>query len=222
MSGSKQRLWHVLGWLALAHLTACSFGGGEETPAPEVAAEGEATNVAEAPEGAETDLPTPSDAAAEATAGVSDPSTMGTDAGVAEIPPELLGSIPSPTEGVPGAEGTPPADAGMGMPSPMDTAAGMGGMENAGMAAPSTPPADAVPMAAPTGDSRVYYVAAPEVAMKDKPDAAGQTVGQLMQGDPVLVKIEGNWANVMNRGWVEVANLSMNPVARSKPAKVWN
>jgi hypothetical protein len=43
-----------------------------------------------------------------------------------------------------------------------------------------------------------------------------------LKGDPVLVKVEGNWANVVNRGWVELASLSMSPVGRGKPTKTWN
>ncbi len=230
MKRSNQRLWHILGCIALAHLTACSFGGGQEEPTSEVAAvEGDASNVAEAPaapEGAETALPNPSDAAAEATANVADP-TAGGDPAASEIPPELLGSIPSPTEGVPGAEGSAMAEGGL-PPSPeagsmaSPDLAGTASPDPASTASPSPAPSDAIPMAAPMGDTRVYYVSAAGVSMKDKPDAAGQSVGQLMQGDPVLVKIEGTWANVVNRGWVEVASLSMSPVGRSKPTKSWN
>ncbi len=193
-------------------LTGCSFfGGGEETPevatseeGTEAAPEGEATQ-AQAMEGAESNMAEGNalgaetdalndTAVAEAANAAAGPAGSGFGS---EIPPELL------------------ANGGSAMatdPSASSTAMG---------SAPGSAPAAAGFSAAP-GDVRVYYVNSASATLHNSPDASSQSVGALKKGDPVLVKVEGNWANVVNRGWVELASLSMSPVARGKQAKTWN
>lgn len=96
-------------------------------------------------------------------------------------------------------------------------------MAAASNAAPApTPAASAPSMAAAPGDAKVYYVSANNTNLRASPDAGAQATGTLSKGDPVLVKIEGNWANVVNRGWVELASLSMTPISRAKAARAWN
>ncbi len=224
MTCSPRALWLSLGYLAALQLTACSFSQGETPPEVATAAAGEenanAVDAAAAPEGAETNLPTPADAAADAA------TTPPADATGAEIPPELLGAVPG-AETPTGAEGSTPgglppagdASAASSLATPVaDTASAPAGSDSVPNA---MPPAAPIAEAAP-GDARVYYVSASAASMKDKPDAAGQNLGSLQQGDPVLVKIEGNWAHVINRGWIEASQLSMAPVGRSKANKSWN
>jgi|GEM_PF-7092433 len=206
MKASYSVKWILTGALLMPGLTACSFFGGGEEQAAEVAAEGEDSEAAdpadaEAVAGAETSETVGTDetiangAAESMNTSTTDLGVPGAETGVpSDIPPELLGGNPAAETGMP----PPSLDAGAEMPAPV--------------AAPMTP----------SGDMRVYYVNASGVAVKDRPAADGASVGSLSLGDPVLEDREGNWANVLNRGWVELSSLSMGPVARNKTPKSWN
>lgn len=105
---------------------------------------------------------------------------------------------------------------GMGMDSgmPADSAMTTGGFMDS---APSSPmPA---PMPAASGDARVYYVAQ-ATDIVDSPNGQ-QVVGTVRKGDPVLAAASGEWANILNRGWIRMSNLSAKPVGRSKPTRSW-
>lgn len=213
MKASYSVKWILIGALMMPGLTACSFFGGDEAE-PEVAASGEEGSaesneaVAEENAGAEAtpsdmpseETPTPPDdqamAAADAAAGEN-----AAPAASSDIPPELLGNS------------APTADPAAMMPAPAVPDA-------MAAAAPSAAPTPAPSFSAAPGDARVYYVNVAALQLRDRPD--GQTLGNLSMGDPVLVKVEGNWANVLNRGWVELASLSMGPVGRTTTAKSWN
>lgn len=206
--------WILLGALLMPGLTACSFFGGEEAPAEEVAANGEegaADPNAEANAEGNTADPT---ANAENTENIENPESAPVeDAGPAfvdngnanmggenmVVPPDLLGSNPAPEANAMAGGETPPPPESL---TPMENTA----------AAPT--------VSAPLSGTRVYFVNVPTLALRDRPD--GQTVGELKMGDPVLVSVEGNWANVVNRGYVELASLSMGPVARAKTPTNWN
>ena len=201
MKTSHSVKWIMAGALMMPGLTGCSFfGSGEETETEEVAASEENTeaspeaDVSDVVEGAESDAINDAQVAADAEAAAG---PAGGGLPYSEIPPELL--------------------ANGGTPSATDPMAGMNAME----AAPGSAPA-AGGFSAPPSDVRVYYVNASNASLHDSPSASSQSVGALKKGDPVLVKVEGSWANVVNRGWVELASLSMGPVNRSKPAKSWN
>ncbi len=88
-------------------------------------------------------------------------------------------------------------------------------------AAPSNAAAAApMAMAAPApGNARVYFVVS-NTDLVDGPNGNNVTAS-LVQGDPVLASIEGEWANVLNRGWLPIASLSETPVGRSKIAQNW-
>jgi hypothetical protein len=201
MRTSHSVKWILAGALIIPGLTGCSFfGGGEETA--EIATTDDSTeatlegDAAQAVEGAETlgaeNGMTEGNALNDAAAGPAGGGLPGS-----EIPPELL------------------ANDGAAMPT--DSNAANSAMGSAPGSAPAAPGFSAVP-----GDVRVYYVNAASATLHNSPDAGSQSVGTLKKGDPVLVKVEGNWANVLNRGWVELASLSISPVARRKPAKAWN
>lgn len=198
MKTSHSVKWILAGALIIPGLTGCSFlGGGEETA--EVATTEESTeatpegDAAQAVEGAENDT-------AEGNALNDEAAAAGLAGGGlpgSEIPPELLAN----------------GEAAM----PIDSNAANSAMGPAPGSAPAAPGFSAVP-----GAVRIYYVNAASATLHNSPDAGSQSVGALKKGDPVLVTVEGNWANVVNRGWVELASLSMSPVARRKPAKAWN
>lgn len=237
--------WMLVGVLSLPNLTACSFGGSdEEAEEVEATDEGEAANAeegegnetaavegAEATEGAESNV-----ANADGNVAFDDANsgnTAGAEGGVAsnDIPPELLNSENPATLG---AEGTPTDTSAMGAEGNLATNPAPDAMPSDVMPATDAVPAatDAVaaaPAAAapvaevPSGDMRVYYVNVSSVAILNGPSASAQSVGTLKKGDPVLVKIEGAYANVLNRGYVEVASLSQAPVGRSTSgAKSWH
>jgi hypothetical protein len=216
MRTSHSVKWILAGALIMPGLTGCSFfGGGDETA--EVASseegteavpeEGDATQ-AEANEGADT-LGAESNMAMEGNMGAE--SDAFNDAAVAEAANAAAGPAGG---GLPGSEIPPEL---LGNPTSATDPTAMAPMPEAAPAAPAPTEFSAAP-----GDVRVYYVNAASATLHNSPDAASQSVGALRKGDPVLVKVEGNWANVMNRGWVELASLSMSPVSRGKPAKAWN
>ena len=89
------------------------------------------------------------------------------------------------------------------------------GMNNANPAQSSPAP----PMAAP-GQARVYFVVAGGAELKDAPN--GNTIQNLTQGDSCLVTVEGEWANMINRGYVSLSRLSMDPVGREISQPGWN
>lgn len=103
------------------------------------------------------------------------------------------------------------------------------GMDSAPMAGtdplmetPTTmaPPAAAPAMAAPAaGNARVYF-AISATDLVDGPNGT-KVVSSVVQGDPVLATIEGEWANVLNRGWLPIAKLSETPVGRTKISQSW-
>jgi hypothetical protein len=204
--------WILAGALIIPGLTGCSFfGGGEESA--EVATSEEGTEAA--PEGD----------AAVAEASVEGAETLGAENGMAESDAlndaavaEAANAAAGPAGGgLPDSEIPPELLANGGAAMATDPSAGNAAMGSAPGSAPAAPGFSAAP-----GDVRVYYVNAASATLHNSPDAASQSVGALKKGDPVLVKVEGNWANVVNRGWVELASLSMSPVSRGKPAKAWN
>ncbi|MES2745301.1 MAG: hypothetical protein V4655_07730 [Bdellovibrionota bacterium] len=223
--------WMLVGALVVPHLTACSFGGdGEESEEVEASDEGEAADAGEEgndvadSEGSEGNVAVEGNSAngegnvafdnadANAVAGAE-----GTNA-ASDIPPELLN-----TENTVGAEGTgadgmPVADASANIAPPTDS------VPTDSVPAESAP-VDAAAAAAPApvapGDARVYYVNVASAAIHSGADASSQSVGNVSKGEPVLVKIEGNWANVIGRGYIDVASLSQSPVGRSLAPKSW-
>ena len=229
--------WMLVGVLAMPGLTACSFGGGdEEAEEVEASDEGNAANAAEGEEGNET-------AAVEGAEGT-DANATGANGNVAfdenagnaaaaeggvasnDIPPELLNSE-NPTAPA-GAEAAGMGEtAAIGAEGNLPTSAAPEATPATDAAAPAASDAVAAAPAAPvevaSGDARVYYVNAESASLHNGPSASAASVGSLKKGDPVLVKIEGAWANVLNRGFVEVASLSQAPVGRSSaPAKTWH
>jgi hypothetical protein len=216
MRTSHSVKWILAGALIMPGLTGCSFfSSGEETAevasseegmeaAPE---EGEASQ-AEANESMDTMGAESNMAMEENTMGAE--SNAFNDAAIAEAANAAAGPAGG---GLPGSE-IPPELLGNTAPTMATDPTAMAPM-------PEAAPAATEFSAAP-GDVRVYYVNASSATLHNSPDAASQSVGALLKGDPVLVKVEGNWANVMNRGWVELASLSMSPVSRGKPAKSWN
>ncbi len=88
-------------------------------------------------------------------------------------------------------------------PAPTDTAMG------------EVPPA-----AAPApGDAKVYFVINGGAELKDSPN--GSTIKTLPQGEPCLATIEGEWANLPNRGYVQISQLSTTPIGRVQDAIAW-
>lgn len=67
--------------------------------------------------------------------------------------------------------------------------------------------------------ARVYYLME-TAALLDNPDSA-TVVANLVQGDLVLATIDGEWAQVLNRGWVRTSQLTEEPVGRIKTSQVW-
>lgn len=211
--------WMLMGALVVPHLTACSFGGEGEEEEVEASEEGNAADVGEegnvseegnnvAVEGAEGNMANGAegnvafeDANANAMPGME--GAEGTASN--DIPPELLNTQNETA----GAEGMPVTDA-TAEAAPMDAVPAEG---NTAAAAPA-------PVAA-SGDARVYFVNVDSASIHSGADASSSSVGTVSKGDPVLVTIEGNWANVANRGYIEVANLSQAPVGRTISSKSW-
>ncbi len=174
------------------------------------------------------------DSSANAMAGTEGNAAMGGS----DIPPELLnnqneaatadagmgaegmGAEGMPADNVAGAEGMPMDNAAGAEGVPMDNAAGAEGtmpVADAGVPAPT----DAAPVATAPGDARVYFVSVDSASIKSSADAAGQAVGTVSKGEPILAKVEGDWAHIANRGYIEVANLSQTPVGRAIAPKSW-
>jgi hypothetical protein len=209
--------WILAGALIIPGLTGCSiFGGGNETEelaaseeGTEATPEGDSNAQAEATEGADA-------IGAEGNAMGMEGNTVGAesntinDAAVAQAAEAAAG--PAGGE-LPGSEIPPELLANDSAPMPPDP--------NTGNAAPGSAPM-ATGFSAPPPDVRVYYVNAASTILHNSPDASSQSVGSLHIGDPVLVKVEGNWANVINRGWVQLASLATGPVARGRTARAWN
>lgn len=230
--------WMLIGVLSMPNLTACSFGGDDEEAeeieasdegnAANVESDGNETAVVDGAEGTDANtVGNDGNAAFDENAG----NNAAADGGVAsnDIPPELLNSEnPIASMGADNAAmGTDNAAMGEGMPMGSEGNLAANPVPEAMPAADAAIPAatDAVAAAPqlPSGDSRVYYVSVESLALYSGPSATGGSIGQLRKGDPVLVKIEGAWANVLNRGYVEVASLSQAPVGRSSaPAKTWH
>jgi hypothetical protein len=217
MRTSHSVKWILAGALIMPGLTGCSFfGGGDETAevatseeGTEAAPEGDASQMEsmesmESMEGAESN--------AMATEGAE--SDVLNDMAVAEAANAAAGPAGG---GLPGSEIPPELLANGGVPMATDPTADATAMASAPGSAPAATGFSAAP-----GDVRVYYVNSASATLHNSPDASSQSVGALNKGDPVLVKVEGNWANVVNRGWVELASLSMSPVSRGKAAKAWN
>lgn len=237
--------WMLVGVLTMPNLTACSFGGGDEE-AEEVEASGDG-NAANAEEGNENPAVEGAEGS-EATAAGTDGNTPfeenggnaaaagdGSGGGVAsnDIPPELLNSEnPTAPAGAQaagmgetaaiGAEGNLPTNAAP-EATPAANAAAPAATDAVAAAPAPAPPTATSPVVVASSDSRVYYVSVASAALHNGPSASAASVGNLKKGDPVLVKIEGAWANVLNRGFVEVASLSQTPVGRSSaPTKTWH
>lgn len=104
-----------------------------------------------------------------------------------------------------GADSNAMAD-GMMAPAPMDSA---------------MPSAAGTTMAAPeaAGGAKVYYVIAGGAELKDSP--GGSTVSTLPQGEPCLATIEGEWANLANRGYIQISQLSTTPIGRAQDVIAW-
>ncbi len=217
--------WMLVGALVVPHLTACSFGGdGEESEEVEASDEGESADAGEEGNDVADSEGSEGNVAAEANGAGGEgnvafenadanavPGAEGTNA-ASDIPPELLNTENTVGAEGTGAEGTPVADASANI-APTD-------------AVPAeSVPVDAAAAAAPApvapGDARVYYVKVASAALHSGADASSQSVGNVSKGEPVLVKIEGNWANVIGRGYVDVASLSQTPVGRSLAPKSW-
>ncbi|MFW7380754.1 MAG: hypothetical protein ACOH5I_18210 [Oligoflexus sp.] len=105
-------------------------------------------------------------------------------------------------------------DSGLGMG--MDSGLGTNSNTPAPMASP--PPASS-PMPA-SGNTQVFY-ASSGGELVDTPNGQN-VVGSLRAGDPVLVTLSGEWANVVNRGWIKRSQLSNKPVGRNKPKRSWD
>lgn len=230
--------WMLVGTLLSLGLTACSFGGDDEQAAEVTTEEGEEGNAAEVPEGEggenmaaegeNANFANANGAEMENAEG-GNVSAEGNFAN-SEIPPELMNSETA-TAGAEGMnENLAGAENAMGdMANPaMDPAANAAPVDPAAAMAPADPAAAMDPAAAaapmampPAGGMRVYYVSVDGGSIRNAPNASGQTVGSVSKGDPLLVTIEGDWANVANRGYIEVANLSQAPVGRSLAPKAW-
>ena len=93
------------------------------------------------------------------------------------------------------------------------------------VAASDTAEAEAAPVEdmnqSESAQATVYYVMDSFLDLKEQADPASASVGSLAAGDPVLVKINGEWAHVLGRGYVMTASLSSEPVGRSIEPKVW-
>ncbi|MBF0441701.1 MAG: hypothetical protein HQK54_07330 [Oligoflexales bacterium] len=66
---------------------------------------------------------------------------------------------------------------------------------------------------------RVWYVRQNGAPIFDGPN--GKQIGSLEKGDPVLVTINGEWAEASGRGWISKRSITSAPVGRSKGGSFW-
>lgn len=81
-------------------------------------------------------------------------------------------------------------------------------------------PVDMGSVSQATGDAQVMYVTADGTTLVDRPNGS-PVAPSLKQGDPVLIKPEGNWQHVVNRGYLKQENLSISPIGRQKAPSRW-
>jgi hypothetical protein len=106
----------------------------------------------------------------------------------------------------------------MGEPSASDSglSAGMGATSGI-MSGTNTEPSSAA-----LSSVRVLRHVAEDSGVFSGPDDAAQSVGNLEQGQPVLVIIEGEWGKITDTMYIPVSKLSDRPVPRSRKGNLWN
>lgn len=77
------------------------------------------------------------------------------------------------------------------------------------------------PTSAPVAPSglRAWYVKNSNSALFNQPN--GQQIGVLDKGDPILVSVNGDWAEVKGKGWILVQSISKAPVGRVRQGASW-
>lgn len=91
-------------------------------------------------------------------------------------------------------------------------------------AEPATPPARAQAKKAPkeekipNGAIRVFYVKSSEAVVHERPKEGAKPVKTLMQGDNVMVRVQGEWGRITERQWIHLDDLTHIPVGRTKSA----
>ena len=98
-------------------------------------------------------------------------------------------------------------------------------IENAAAPDLSASNATFAPEPAPTStprsaDLKVMYVLSDGTALVTSPNGSPVSPG-LKQGDPVLTKPEGQWKNIVGRGYLKSESLSDRPVGRQKFPNPW-
>lgn len=70
----------------------------------------------------------------------------------------------------------------------------------------------------PNGSIRVFYVKATEAVVRERPKDGSKPVKTLMQGDNVMVTVQGEWGRITERQWIHIEDLTHIPVGRTKSA----
>ena len=86
-------------------------------------------------------------------------------------------------------------------------------------AAPSPSLGDAP---ADTSDRVVRYVTADGTPVYDRPDSSATSLSTLYQGDPLVVAIQGEWAEITSGRYVMTSSLSEKIVPRQRNESSWN
>lgn len=70
----------------------------------------------------------------------------------------------------------------------------------------------------PNGAIRVFYVKTSEAIVHERPKDGAKAVKTLMQGDNVMVRVQGEWGRITERQWIHLDDLTYIPVGRTKSA----
>lgn len=105
-----------------------------------------------------------------------------------------------------------------------DPAAGIPLDDDAKLMGTTPPPTRAQAKKAPkeekfsNGSIRVFYVKSSEAVVHERPKDGSKAVKTLMQGDNVMVRVQGEWGRITERQWIHLDDLTHIPVGRTKSA----
>lgn len=73
----------------------------------------------------------------------------------------------------------------------------------------------------PGADKRVWYISSQLAPIYAKPDLNTPSIGVRERGDHLLLKVDGEWAEIGPSSWIQSIHLTTRPVGRGQPAALW-
>lgn len=196
----------VLGFGAFALITACASDDEGEAPEAEL-------NVDENADAAEANAGSNNENLDNADQGINGAEQQTADGGEALTNGENSNILAGEGDAAAGNA----AGQALAADSGVDAAAGTEGVVPEDQAVGAAAPA---PIAAPAGGGVVRFIPASGTPLYAD-SSGGSVIGKLAKGDTVLVAIQGEWAQVPNRGWIKTSSLSERPIGRDKSSNPW-